>query len=46
MRRREVAFEAWIAGDGTLADVVRAAIRAEGLDDVVRMVGVLSRRTL
>lgn len=42
LRRRGVDFVAWIAGDGTLADDVRAAILEAGLDDAVRMVGVLS----
>lgn len=42
LRTRGVEFEAWIAGDGTLAEAVRGAIRNRGLDDSVRMAGVLS----
>lgn len=42
LRSRGVAFEAWFAGDGTLAGPTRRAIREAGLEEAVRMAGVLS----
>jgi glycosyltransferase involved in cell wall biosynthesis len=42
LRARGVEFEAWMAGGGTLAEDVRAAVEQAGLGDVVRLPGVLS----
>ena len=41
LRERGFDFEAWIAGEGTLAANVRAAIADHGLAGVVRMTGAL-----
>jgi glycosyltransferase involved in cell wall biosynthesis len=41
LRARGVDFEAWIAGEGTLAADVRAALDEHGLAGIVRMIGAL-----
>ena len=41
LRRREVPFEAWLAGTGTLEHEVKSAIRDLGLESTVRVLGVL-----
>jgi glycosyltransferase involved in cell wall biosynthesis len=41
LKRRQVPFELTICGDGVLADEMRQQIRSSGLEDCVRMRGVL-----
>jgi colanic acid/amylovoran biosynthesis glycosyltransferase len=41
LKRRQVPFELTICGDGVLADSLRQQIRSLGLEDCVRMTGVL-----
>lgn len=41
LKRRQVPFEMTICGDGVLADSIRQQIASLGLDDCVRMPGVL-----